>query len=136
MEKYRVDIDYFKVNVVNIDSIGPDSGVQVPYHPPIPAITSFSQHIGVSDDCIVDAAYPDMNFNGWCATENGKYKKLLILDASKTIILHWDLQQFSKAQVNGSGLLELTTHTNQRMCPKRKDFGLVRVVEIMGGDPN
>jgi hypothetical protein len=34
------------------------------------------------------------------------------------------------------GLLELTTHTVQRDAREMKDFGLVRVVEILDGDPS
>jgi hypothetical protein len=34
------------------------------------------------------------------------------------------------------GLLELTTHSVQRKAEYLKDFGLIRVVEILGGDPN
>lgn len=36
----------------------------------------------------------------------------------------------------GHGLLELTTHSVERNAQAVKDFGIVRVVEILGGDPH
>jgi hypothetical protein len=35
----------------------------------------------------------------------------------------------------GSGLLELKTYAIERPADRRKDFGLVRVAEILGGNP-
>jgi hypothetical protein len=48
-------------------------------------------------------------------------------------------KSFDPAQdgkVEGSGLLELTTHSVQRVTDEVKDFGMIRIVEIFGGDPN
>ena len=36
LEKYHVDLDYFRVDIVKADSAGPDKGTLVPYHPPVP----------------------------------------------------------------------------------------------------
>jgi hypothetical protein len=41
LEKYRVDIYYFKVDIVNTDSADPDQGAQVSYHPPVPDFITF-----------------------------------------------------------------------------------------------
>jgi hypothetical protein len=37
--------------------------------------------------------------------------------------------------VAGPGLLELTTRALERSAGERPDFGLLRVVEVLGGDP-
>jgi hypothetical protein len=52
------------------------------------------------------------------------------------VILRWNLRQFAGKKVVGHGLLELTTHSVQQKAERLKDFGIVRVVEILGGDPN
>jgi hypothetical protein len=136
VDKYRVDMDYFKVDIVNIDTIGPAKGIQVPYHPPIPDVKIFNHHRDVAQDGIIDLQYPDINFNDWCALENGARVDLLAVSGSQIVILRWDFSTFAGKQVIGSGLLELTTFSIQRSFTKNKDFGMVRVTEILGGDPD
>jgi hypothetical protein len=51
------------------------------------------------------------------------------------VILRWDLDEFAGKEVAGHGLLEVTTHSVLRTGQKIRNFGLVRVVEILGGDP-
>jgi hypothetical protein len=58
------------------------------------------------------------------------------VDESHHVILRWDLSAFAGKKVADRGLLELTTYSVQRKAEYVKDFGLVRVVEILGGDPN
>ncbi|MCX6168248.1 MAG: hypothetical protein NTX65_02835 [Ignavibacteriales bacterium] len=134
LEKYRVDIDYFKVDIVNVNAIGPDQGCQVPYHPSIPDLQSFAQHTPVSQDAIVDIEYPDMNFNNWYAKNENV--ELLSVGGTQLIIMRWDLKEFIGKKVNGSGLLELTTYSLQRSPDYKKDFGMVRISEIFGGNQN
>jgi hypothetical protein len=134
LEKYRLDIDYFKVDIVNVDSVGPDKGVQVPYRPPIPSLNTFTNHIPIIQDAIIDTEYPEMNFNNWYAQDNSEEVKLLNVSGTQIVILRWDLTKFSGKHVNESGLLELTTYSLQRSSDYQKDFGMVRVTEIIGGD--
>lgn len=135
LEKYRVDLDYFKVDIVNVDTIGPDKGVQVPYHPPVPNPKKFIHHVQVAQDGMIDLEYPEMNFNDWSSCESDRSIVLLAVSGTQSIIMRWDLGAFAGKKVVGSGLLELTTYSMQRSLTKKKDFGIVRVVEIMGGDP-
>lgn len=134
-DKYRVDLDYFKVDIVNGNTIGPDKGVQVPYHPPTPALNTFAHQIPVAQDGMIDLEYPDVNFNNWYTQEETGRIDLLTVGGTQFIILRWDLSEFAGKRVVGSGLLELTTYSVQRSSIKLKDFGIVRVVEILGGDP-
>lgn len=133
-EKYRVDIDYFKVDIVNADSAGLDLGVQVPYHPPILYVNTFKHHLPVVQDCVVDLEYPDLNFNNWSIQDEKGRINLLTVSGSQFVILRWDLQEYSGQEPNGSGLLELTTYSLQRSPEYAKDFGIIRIVEIIGGD--
>jgi hypothetical protein len=134
LEKYRVDLDYFKVDMVNADSLGPDKGVQVPYHPPIPALETFAHHIAVEQDAMIDVEYPDMNFNKWYIEEDNNRTNVLTVSGTQFVIMRWDLSAFGGKQVSGAGLLELTTFMLQRSPDYPKDFGMVRVVEILGGE--
>ncbi|HEX9974118.1 MAG TPA: hypothetical protein VGD14_18760 [bacterium] len=136
LEKYRVDLDYFKVDIVNIAAIGPDKGTPVPYHPPIPELKSFAHHIKVAQDGMIDLEYRDMNFNDWYSLDGGEKVTLLAASGTQIVILRWDLSKFAGKQVMGTGLLELTTFSAQRSFAIRNDFGMVRVVEILDGDPN
>ena len=133
--RYRVDLDYFRVDIVNVDSAGPDRGVQVPYHPPVPDLGSFRHRVPVADDAMVDLQYPDMNFNSWCVQTDSGRVPLLTVTGTQFAILRWDLNAFAGRTVLGSGVLELTTHTLQRSPEYSKDFGMVRIAEILGGDP-
>jgi hypothetical protein len=135
LEKYRVDIDYFKVNIVNTDSAGLDQGVQVPYHPHIPDLATFTYHISAVQDGMIDLEYPDMNFNNWSTQDNSGKIHVLTVSGTQYVILRWNLMKFTGKQVIGSGLLELTTYSLQRSPEYMKDFGIVRVTEIIGGDP-
>jgi hypothetical protein len=136
LEKYRVDIDYFKVDIVNTDSTGSDQGVQVPYHPHVPNLRTFAYHIPVAQDGMIDVEYPDLNFNNWSTQDNSQKKQyVLTINSTQYVILRWDLMKFAGKKVVGSGLLELTTYSLQRSPEYMKDFGMVRVTEIIGGDP-
>ena len=133
--RYRVEVDYIKVGVVEAERAGPDLGEQVPYHPPIPDIGIFKHAIPAAESAVVDLANPDVNMGGWSVLEGGVRRRLLAVDGTMWVILRWDLGAFQGRRVADHGLLELTTHSVQRNAKEMKDFGLVRVVEILGGDP-
>jgi hypothetical protein len=134
--KYRVDVDYFKVEVVNVATAGPDQGVQIPYHPPIPDPGTLAHRIPVAQDSIIDTQYPEMNFNDWAVRDERGKTILLTVSGTQIAILRWDLSAFRGKKAAGSGLLELATYSVERPAAEIKDFGQVRVVEILGGDPD
>jgi hypothetical protein len=133
--KYRVDVDYFKVDVVNIATVRPDLGTQVPYHPPVPDPDTFAFRIDVAQDSMIDIQYPDVNFNGWQTEDEGQRIKLLTVSGTQSVIMRWDLSAFSGRKVSGYGLLELTTYSVSSSPSELEEFGKVRVAEILGGDP-
>jgi hypothetical protein len=136
LEKYRVDVDYIKVDIVDAAAIGPDKGDPIPYHPPIADPASFAQEVKVAQDSMINLVDTDINENDWSVQDKAKGKiNLLTVDESHDVILRWDLSAFAGEKVADHGLLELTTYSLQRKMEYVKDFGLVRVVEILGGDP-
>jgi hypothetical protein len=134
LDKYRVDLDYVKVEIVDIATAGPDQGSAVPYHPPIAAPDSFAQNVTVAHDSTIDLENTEVNLDDWSVQDGSKRVRLLAVDGTHDVILRWDLRPFAGRKVSGHGLLELTTHSVQRKAESIKDFGLIRVVEILGGD--
>lgn len=135
LDKYRVDLDYFRVDVVDVTRAGPDKGAAVPYHPPIPRLGTFAHQVRASQDATIDLDNPDVNLNNWSIQDGTGRRNLVTVGGRQYAILRWDLSTFAGKEVTDHGLLELTTHSVQRSSDERKDFGLVRVVEILGGDP-
>ena len=142
--KYYVDLDYYRADIVNVNNAGPDKGVLVPYHPPIPDVNTFSNHLDVSQDCLINSDYPDVNFNNWHVKENDVESRVLTVNANQWIILKWDFEKYKNSKVDGAGLLELTTQSvsmgGNYIQAFGEDFGIefekVRVIEIIGGEPN
>jgi hypothetical protein len=135
--RYRVDVDSFHVDVVDPATAGPDRGEQVPYHPPIPAAGRFRMQVPVAHDAVIDASHPDVNLDGWSVLDGPKANatRVLAIGGTQDVILRFDLSAYKGLAVAGSGLLELTTRVVQRSIDRPRDFGLARVVEILGGDP-
>jgi hypothetical protein len=130
---YRIDIDYFKVDVVIRNDSEMDLGEPLTYHPPLEKPASFRYHHPVIEDATVDADYPEKNFNNW--SDDEKNIQLLATGGSQIILLRWDMEMYTGRKVSRSGLLELVTHALQRNADYEKDFGMIRIAEIIGGDP-
>jgi hypothetical protein len=84
---------------------------------------------------MIDTRYPEMNFNNWQTEEKKERLDLLTVSGSQFVIMRWDMKAYLGRKVTGGGLLELTTYAVQRCSADIKDFGLLRIVEILGGDP-
>src|SRR5262249_28026017 len=111
LEKYRLDVDYVKVDLVDAATAGPDQGEAVPYHPPVADPKSFSQKIQVAADSSIDIDNTNVNANDWYTqAANGRRINLLTVDGTHYTILRWDLGKFAGKKVAGHGLLELTTY--------------------------
>ncbi|MGB8316979.1 MAG: hypothetical protein WCE54_02570 [Ignavibacteriaceae bacterium] len=142
--KYYVDVDYYRADIINVNSAGPDKGTLVPYHPPIPDVNTFSNHLEVSQDCLINSDYPDVNFNNWHVREDDVEARVLTVNANQWAILRWDFEKYKNSKVNGAGILELTTQSvsmgGNYIQAFGEDFGIefekVRVMEILDGDPN
>jgi hypothetical protein len=91
--------------------------------------------VSVAVDSTLDLENPAVNLNDWSSVDGKQRVPLLSVDGTHIAILRWDLRAYAGRRVAGHGLLELTTHAVQRKAEAVKDFGLIRVVEILGGDP-
>ncbi len=133
--RYRVDVDYFKVDVVDAAKTGPDLGGPIPYHPPVADPASFSVQVPVAADMTVDLAEPGINLNDWTITDAGGKASVVSAGGTRLALLRWDFGQVAGRKVSGPGLLELTTRALALSAKDRPDFGQLRVVEILGGEP-
>ena len=133
--RYRVDVDYIKVDVVEAAKAGPDLGPPVPYHPPVADPASFKHGVRVAADMTVDLAEPGVNLNHWTVTDGGGKAAVVSAGGTRVALLRWDFGALAGQKIAGPGLLELTTRTLELSTDERPDFGLLRVVEILGGVP-
>ena len=134
--KYRIDFDYFKVDVVNRNTAGKDVGMPLPYHPPLADPASFGQQIDVAQDAAINTQFADRNFNNWHVRgASGEYTDVLTVSNTQFVILRWDVSALKGKKVKRAGLLELSPFAVQRSPDFNKDFGMVRIAEILGGDP-
>lgn len=133
--KYHVDVSDFRVDVVDIALAGPDKGEPIPYHPPVADPKTFTHEARVAADATVDLDNPGVNLNNWYVRDAGKRTSVVTAGGTRSVILRWDFGAFAGKKVDGPGLLELTTRSLERTSDEHPDFGLLRVVEITGGDP-
>ncbi len=142
--EYYVDVDYYRADVVRRDQARPDKGEPLIYHPDIPALTTYTNHLDVAHDSVINLDFPQVNFNDWRVEERDGSAQVLTVASNQWIVLRWDLAKQRGSMVEGPGLLELTTHSlpigGNYVEGIGKDlgeeFGKVRVIEIIGGDEN
>jgi hypothetical protein len=142
-DKYQVDVDYYRADVVRRDSVKADLGEPLLYHPPIPELTTFSHHLNASHDSLINSDFPDVNFDDWHIEGENGITRILTIDSNQWAILRWDLEAFSDRKANGAGVLELTTYSVPMGGKYVKhfgedlgvEFGKIRVIEILDGDP-
>ena len=133
--RYRVDVDYVRVDVVEASKAGADLGPPIPYHPPVADPASFDHEAAVAADMTVDLAEPGVNLNDWTITDAGGSAPVISAGGTRAALLRWDFGPLAGRKIDGPGLLELTTRALEVPAGERPDFGLLRVVEILGGEP-
>jgi len=141
--EYYVDLDYYRADIINVNLAGPDKGEPLPYHLPLPDLSTFSNHLDVSHDGLINSDFPDVNFSNWHVKEKEGYARVLTVNANQWAILRWNFEKYKNLKINGSSLLELTTQSvpqgGNYIDTYGKDlgdeFGKIRVIEILGGDP-
>lgn len=130
---YRVEMDYFRVDVVNTSETGPDSGEQVTYPPPAPEPDEFAFSKPVTEAGMIDEQYPDVNFSSWIAGD----EPVLTTAGSKMILLRWDLDEYKSRNAVNYGMLKLTLYSFYQATETHlPEFTKLRLVEILGGTPN
>jgi hypothetical protein len=133
--RYEVAIDHFKVDVVDVAEAGPDLGEPLPYRPAIPDPGGFGHAAPAAQAAVVDLQHPDVNLAGWGIAGADRRERLLTVSGTQWVVLRFDLRSFAGRPVARAGLLELTTHSVLRAPTDLEEFGEIRVVEILGGDP-
>ena len=141
--KYYVDLDYYRADILDVHLAGPDKGELVPYHPPVPDIGIFSNHLVVTHDCLINSDFPDVNFNNWHVKEQNGDARILTVNANQWAIVRWNFEKYKNEKVDGPGLFELTTQSvpigGNYIEAFGEDFGIefgkIRVIEVIGGDP-
>lgn len=139
---YHLDLDAYRAAVVDTPAEA-DLGEPLPYHPPTPPPASFAHHLAAAHDAPIRPDEPDVAFGDWRAIEAGREVPVLSVGGDQWAVLRWDLGELAGATASGPGLLALTTHSVARgggyVAEYGDDlgveFGKVRVVEILGGDP-
>jgi hypothetical protein len=131
--EHALEIDYYRVDVV--ERPGPDAGEPLRYHPEVGDLSRFREALIARADAVVDRAEPDRVLHDWSALEEGKATPILGVNGTLLSVLRFDTSAVRGRRAAGEGVLELTTHSVQRRAEPVKDFGGVRVVEILGGDP-
>jgi peptidoglycan/xylan/chitin deacetylase (PgdA/CDA1 family) len=132
---YRLDVGSFRVDIVDVTAAGPGEGEPIPYHPSVADPRSFTHALQVAQDGIIDAENPDVSLGRWRVREKGQDAPLVAVGGTISTILRWDFSPFAGRKAAGSGLLELTTRSVEGLAEPPPDFGRLRVVEILGGDP-
>lgn len=140
---YKVDIDYYKAEIINTETADPDKGEPLTYHPPVPKIDSFSTHLVASEDAVINTRFPDVNFSNWRVETEADSTPILTVSGDNWVILKWDFRKFEKQMPASAGILELTTHSLQsggKYSPffgedLGMEFGKVRVIEVLEGNP-
>src|SRR5215475_16048604 len=79
LEKYRLDIDYIKVDIVNTQSVEPDLGDPIPYHPPVADPRSFGTELSVAQDGTLDIENTDVNLGDWYVQDESRKKRISLL---------------------------------------------------------
>jgi hypothetical protein len=141
LERYAVDLDYYRADVVRRGSTK-DVGEPLIYHPAVRDPATFTHHLGVTHDSVINLDFPTVNFNDWHIEEQSGSAPVLTVNGNQWIVLRWDLDKFRGTQAQGPGLLELTTHTlaigGKYIAALGQDFGeefgMIHVIEILGGD--
>jgi len=132
---YRLDVDYFRVDIVKVPDAGPDKGEPVPYHPQVADPAGFAHVVAAAQSGTVDLDNPDVNLGNWYLADAAGKAAVVTAGGTRYVILRWDFGALAGKKVVGSGLLELTTRAVERTSDDISDFGLIRIVEILGGDP-
>ena len=141
---HHVDLDYYRAEVIDVKSAEPDKGEPLLYHPPTLPIERFAHHLEASHDSILNQRYPDVNFNDWRATTSEGESRVLTVSADQWPVARWDFGDHTGASTSSAGILELTTHSivmgGSYVEAYGEDlgveFGKVRVIEVIGGDPS
>ena len=143
LDKYHVDVDYYRADIVNVHLAEPDKGEPLHYQTAVADTDAFSHKLNVTHDSLIKADFPEVNFNDWHIEAQGPNIHILTVSGNQWAVLRWDFGRHTESKADGAALLELTTHSVLKGGDYigtygddlGMEFGKVRVVEIIDGDP-
>jgi hypothetical protein len=141
--EFYADLDYYRADIVNVKQAGPDKGEPLLYHPPVADLKTFSNHLNVTNDALINSDFPEVNFNNYYIKEKAGNVRVLTVNPNQWAVLRWDFRKYKNLKADGPGILEITTQSvsqgGKYIDAYGEDFGIefgkVRVIEILGGDP-
>ena len=131
-DRFRLEIDYLRVDLVDPADAAPDHGPPLPYHPDPTPPGTLAHAVPAAQAAMVDSAWPDVNFNRWASAAK---HPVIGVGGTKTVVLRFDFGSLAGGQPGGWGTLALTMDRVYRAETGLKDFGLLRVTEVLAGDP-
>ena len=142
LDTYYMDVDYYRADIINVNQAKADKGEPLIYHPETADLNTFTNHLEVAHDGLINKDFPDVNFNNWHVKEPTGDARTLMVNANQWAILRWDFESYKNLKTNGSGVLELTTqavskggnYIDKYGEDLGVEFGKVRIIEIFGGD--
>ncbi|HUF10206.1 MAG TPA: hypothetical protein VMO47_12860 [Rhodothermales bacterium] len=130
LDRFRVDLDYIRVDVASADTSAPDSGHPIPYHSTVPDEAAFDRRL-VPDQAVVvvgtDASSRDSGQQDLIPELAGS---VLSLGKDRLIAFRWDLADYRETGISGPGLLKLVTRHAARETATLEELGQVRVSEV------
>jgi hypothetical protein len=90
----------------------------------------------------MNSDFPDVNFHDWHAKGSKGIERIVTVNATQWAIFRGDFEQYRNVDVDGAGVLELTTQSVAQGGDYIKaygqglgeEFGKLRIIEIIGGD--
>lgn len=129
-EKYALEVDFVKVDVVTRkETLTPDEGNPLEYRPALLSSERYKHSLPVSDDAMVDIVFPTLNFNQWVTSDS---MWISSVNSGTRTLLRWNFSDFKGKKIIENGQLVIFTHHVARMKKNPKDFGEIRVFEIIG----
>ncbi|PPK87854.1 hypothetical protein CLV84_0807 [Neolewinella xylanilytica] len=143
-DTYEVQLDYFRADIVKAADASPEQGEPLMYHPEVPDLATFDRVLPVAQNAVIAPDYPEVNFSNWTAREGEADVPVLSVGRGQYALLRWELDDFRGEAADGAGILELTTQAvasggNYREAygdQLGEEFPKVRIIEVMGGDPD
>ncbi|MDX2186653.1 MAG: hypothetical protein SFV32_06965 [Opitutaceae bacterium] len=130
---YSVEIDSIRVMTADPRDRQSEGGNGLPYHPPIPDDATFELSSLAAEYATLDSKESGAVLDDWSVVSNGRTLPGASVGGNLRAIFRWDLSEFRGKRVNAVGTLTLTTLALSKTAAARKDFGMVRVVEMIGG---
>lgn len=132
---YELQVDYIKVDIIKPGQKVQEKGLPLMYRPPLADESTFRIERKVAADVSIDRQFSSLNLSGWTAGAHTG-EPVLMVDGNKFILLRWDFPDLKGKKVTGAGQLEFYTHSLYQLSEKQKDFGEVRICELIGANPD